>query len=58
MAIYYNKKRSKGLALREGDLAYLLRKNIKTKRPSNKLDFTKLRPFKIKRVVKKINVKL
>ena len=27
---------------------YLLRRNIKTKRLSDKLDYTKLRPFKIK----------
>ena len=28
-------------------MVYLLRKNIKTKRPSDKLDYTKLGPFKI-----------
>ena len=28
-------------------MVYLLRKNIKTKRPSDKLDHTKLEPFKI-----------
>jgi len=26
---------------------YLLKKNIKTQRPSNKLDFKKIEPFKI-----------
>ena len=30
-------------------MVYLLRKNIKTKRLSNKLDYTKLRPFKIRK---------
>ena len=29
-------------------MVYLLRKNIKTKRPSSKLDHIKLRPFRIK----------
>ena len=29
-------------------MVYLLKKNIKTKRPSNKLDYIKLKPFKIK----------
>ena len=44
-----NRKRSKGLDLKEGEIVYLLRKNIKTKRPSNKLDYIKLGPFKIKK---------
>ena len=30
-------------------MVYLTRKNIKTKRPSNKLDYTKLGPYKIKK---------
>jgi len=34
--------------LKEGDKAYLLRKNIKTKRLSDKLDHKKLGPFEIK----------
>ena len=42
-----NKKRSEGPDLRKGGMVYLLRKNIKTKRPSDKLDYTKLGPFKI-----------
>jgi len=42
------KKRIEGPILREGDPVYLLRKNIKTKRPSKKLDHTKLGPFRIK----------
>jgi hypothetical protein len=39
-----NKKRSKGLDLKEGGMIYLLRKHIKIKRPSDKLDHTKLGP--------------
>jgi hypothetical protein len=45
--MYYNKKRLRGLTLSEGDLVYLLRKNIKTKRLSMKLDYTKLSLYKI-----------
>ena len=56
--MYYNKKRSKGPSLREGDLVYLLRKNIKTKRLSSKLDYTKLGPYKIVRVLGKVTYKL
>ena len=47
MRLQANKKRSEGPDLKEGDLVYLSRKNIKTKRPSTKLDHTKLGPFKI-----------
>ena len=43
-----NRKRSKGLALKKGGIVYLYRINIKIKRPSNKLNYTKLGPFKIK----------
>ena len=48
-AKHANKKRSEGPDLQEGERVYLLRKNIKTKRPSDKLDHTKLGPYKIKR---------
>jgi hypothetical protein len=44
---YYNSKRLGGSRLREGDQVYLLRRNIKTTRPSDKLDYKKLGPFKI-----------
>ena len=49
MAKYANKKRSEGPDLKEGGMVYLIRKNVKTKRPSDKLDHTKLGPFKIKK---------
>ena len=42
-----NKHRSGGPDLKEGDTVYLRRKNIKTKRPSSKMDVTKLGPFVI-----------
>ena len=45
---YVNRKRSEGPDLKKGEMVYLLRKHIKIKRPSNKLDYTKLGPYKIK----------
>jgi hypothetical protein len=45
---YINRKRSKGSNLKKGGIVYLLRKNIKIKRPSGKLDHTKLGLFKIR----------
>jgi hypothetical protein len=50
-AFHANKHRSRGPDLKEGDSVYLRKKHIKTKRPSNKLDQTKLGPF---RIIKKI----
>ena len=47
MVYYANRQRVKGLPLEEGDAIYLLRQNIKIKQPSNKLDYKRLRPFKI-----------
>ena len=47
IAKHVNKKRFKRPDLRKGGMVYLLRKNIKIKRPSNKLDYTKLGPFRV-----------
>lgn len=44
-----NKKRIKGPTLKGGDKVYLLRRNIKSNKPSKKLDAVKLGPFKIRR---------
>src|SRR6266702_2339546 len=44
---YYNKKRSKGPALKGGDKVWLLYKNFKSRQLSKKLDYIKLGPFKI-----------
>ena len=44
--------------LKEGDKVYLLYKNIKTKRLSNKLDFKKLGPFRILKKIRIVNYKL
>ena len=57
MKKYYNPKRSKGPTLKEGDKVYLFRsnvkgrRNIKSKRPYDKLDFRKLGAYLIEREV-------
>jgi hypothetical protein len=56
--MYYNKKRLRGPTLSEGDLVYLLRKNIKTKRLSIKLDHTKLSSYKIRKVLSPLTYEL
>jgi hypothetical protein len=58
MAKYYNTSKIKGPSLKEGDKVYLLRKHIKTKRLSDKLDHKKLGPFKIRKVVSSSNYEL
>ena len=45
MKKYYDKKRLKGLDLKEGDKVWLLYKNFKSRRLSKKLDYIKLGPF-------------
>lgn len=57
-AKYSNKKRSMRLPLKKGDKVYLLRKHIKTKRPSTKLDFKKLEPYEVLEKIRPINFKL
>ena len=39
-------------------MVYLLRKNIKTRRPSDKLDYIKLEPFKIREKLGLVTFKL
>lgn len=58
MTKYYDKKRIAGPTFRRGDKVYLLRRNIKTKRPNDKLDFRKIGPFKIEEVISKVNYRL
>jgi hypothetical protein len=57
-ARYYNRHRSVAPTFERGDKVYLLRKNIKTKRPSSKLDHVKIGPFRIKRIVSSVNYEL
>jgi len=47
MRKYYNLKKSEGLDLKEGDKVWLLYKNFKLRRLSKKLDYVKIRLFKI-----------
>jgi hypothetical protein len=56
--MYYNKLKLEGSRFREENLVYLLRRNIKTIRPSNKLDYKKFGPFKVKRNIKDISYEL
>ena len=58
MAKYTNQKRIKGPIFKKEDKVYLLRQNIKTKRPSNKLNHKKIGPFKISKKLLDINYKL
>ena len=46
------------LSLRKGDLAYLLRRYIKTKRSNDKLDFKKLRLYRILERIGPVNYRL
>ena len=55
---YANKKRNIEPLLKRGDKVYLLRKYIKTERPSSKLDFKKLEPFEILEKIGPVNFKL
>ena len=58
MKIYYDKKHLEGPELKKGDKVYLLRRNIKTKRLTNKLDYKQLGPFTIKEKTGLVNYKL
>lgn len=53
-----NKKRIEGPTLKRGDKVYLLRRNIKSNKPSKKLDAVKLGPFKIRRQKGPVNFEL
>jgi len=58
MRKYYNLKKSKGLNLKEGNKVWLLHKNFKSRRPSKKLDYVKIKPFKIARKISEVIYKL
>src|SRR5947199_5432727 len=58
MKRYHDKGCRDAPTLKRGDKVYLLRCNIRTKRSSNKLDFKKIRPFKILEKRSKVNYKL
>jgi len=56
--IYYDKTRFKNITLKKGNKVYLFIRNIATRRPSKKLNYKKIRLFKVKRSIKGINFKL
>jgi len=58
MTLYANKSRLEKPHLRGGNLVYLLRRNIKITRPSDKLDSKKIGPFKVKRNIRNISFEL
>ncbi|KAL1960957.1 hypothetical protein VTO42DRAFT_4845 [Malbranchea cinnamomea] len=58
MRHYYDNRRQGAPLFEEGEKVFLLRRNIKTKRPSEKLDHKKLGPFKILRKVGTLNYEL
>jgi uncharacterized Zn ribbon protein len=53
-----NKRRKLGPQLKKGDKVYLLTKNLKSKRPSKKLDHVKVGLFLIKEVKGAVNYEL
>ena len=54
----HNQYHAEALILKKRNKVYLLQKNIKMTRSSNKLNHVKIRPFKIFRNIKKISYKL
>ncbi|KAF5011367.1 hypothetical protein FDECE_2512 [Fusarium decemcellulare] len=58
MTNYYDKKRLKGPTFSEGDMVYLATKNISTKRPTKKLDYKYIGPYRILRKVSENNYEL
>lgn len=57
-AKYQNQKRKMEPLLKKGDKVYLLTKNLKTKKPSKKLDQVKVGPFSISEIRGPVNYKL
>ncbi len=55
---YYNTYRLEELRLKEGDKVYLLRRNIKTTRLLDKLDYKKIGLFEIEERIREVNYRL
>ena len=55
MTLYANKSRLGEPRFQKKDLIYLLRRNIKIIRLSDKLNLKKIDPFKVKRNIRNIN---
>ena len=58
VAKYRDGNRLSAPTFREGDKVFLQRKNLRTTRPSRKLDHKKVGPFKIKRKISEVNFEL
>jgi hypothetical protein len=58
MKRYYDKHRLEGPRLEKGGKVYLISRNLRTKRPSKKLDFKKIGPFKIEERISTSNYRL
>ena len=58
MKEHYDKYRLEGPRLERGDKVYLILCNIRTNRPSKKLDFKKIRPFKVDERISDNNYRL
>jgi transposase InsO family protein len=58
MTMYANRKRLERPTLKEGDKVYLLRRNIRSDKPTKKLDAVKLGPFKILKKKGPVNYEL
>lgn len=58
MKHYYNLGHQEAPTFKRGEKVYLLRRNLKTTRPSDKLDYKKLGPYKIVKQTGPVNYKL
>ena len=58
MQKYYNQKRLKGLTFSEKNMVYLATKNIIIKKPSKKLNYKYLKPYKIIKRISENNYQL
>jgi len=58
MKQYYDKHRLEGPRLERGDKVYLISRNLYTSRPSKKLDFKKIGPFRIDERISNNNYRL
>jgi transposase InsO family protein len=58
MKFYYDQSRQEAPDFKRGEKVYLLRRNIRTRRPSAKLDHLKLGPFEIDEKLGPVNYRL
>ena len=58
MKKYYDKKRSHPPPLEKGEKVWLLRRNIKSRRPNSKLDHVKIGPYEIEEIISPVNYRL